>query len=267
MMDELNKGIRTYRVLNKNALPSNFDSLIQTSASDGSTNAKVLSVAAIEDIALVDLPQTVAEVMHAGGINGLRYVSTALGECKEKGGIAEAIASRGNAVVAGNIFMSPDANGCGYGLKWEKGDGDDKGKFDWTSFSKNAPKIAMWTGGYERVMGEAGAQFDTDPTDAPILMTVGLGPSSTLFNANELGGLTSVPVYRHVSGSEYNRFVALFNVGTAEVTVDNTDPKNPVASITGVKAGDQVWLTAIVDGAGDTKEEELGEWDGTRNTI
>ena len=27
MMDELNKGVRTFRVLNKNALPNNFDSL------------------------------------------------------------------------------------------------------------------------------------------------------------------------------------------------------------------------------------------------
>ncbi|MGY8873273.1 MAG: type II secretion system protein, partial [Pseudomonadales bacterium] len=39
MMDELNKGIRTFRVLNKNTLPTGFDSLIQTSAGDMQTDA------------------------------------------------------------------------------------------------------------------------------------------------------------------------------------------------------------------------------------
>jgi hypothetical protein len=34
-----------------------------------------------------------------------------------------------------------------------------------------------------------------------------------------------------------------------------------------MRRAEQVQLVSIVDGAGDTKEEELGEWDGTRNTI
>ena len=116
------------------------------------------------------------------------------------------------------------------------------------------------------MLGQAGQGFDgtaltTDGSvltaavvDAPVLMAVGLGPSSNLFNANDLGGMTTVPVYRHVSEAQYNRFVALFNIGT-------------VLTATTWEASDQVTLTAIVDGAGDTKEEELGEWDGTRNTI
>ncbi|MCG8428274.1 MAG: hypothetical protein MI754_13045, partial [Chromatiales bacterium] len=152
--------------------------------------------------------------------------------------------------------------GCGY--SWTNEDADDTTD----GYQLNgAPKVAIWTGGYERVMGAAGAGFDatdlgTDGSvinagveDAPVLMAVGLGPSSNLFNANDLGGMTSVPVYRHVSETEYNRFIALFNIGTVN------------AGGTGMTAGDQVSLTAIVDGAGDTKEEELGEWDGTRNTI
>jgi prepilin-type N-terminal cleavage/methylation domain-containing protein len=267
MMDELNKGIRTFRVLNKNALPTGFDSLIQTTSNDTTfAGAAPLSVAAIEDIALVDLPVGAAEVMEAGGITGLQYVHNDAtsdpadaGDCADIEGL---IASRGNAVVAGNIFLSPNANGCGYAWDNEDGDGATAG------FQLNgAPKVALWTGGYERVMGEGGAGFDataltTDGSaitagvaDAPVLMAVGLGPSSSLFNANDLGGMTSVPVYRHVSETEYNRFVALFNIGTVNATAD------------GIETGDQVSLTAIVDGAGDTKEEELGEWDGTRNTI
>lgn len=265
MMDELNKGIRTFRVLNKNTLPTNFDSLIQTTATDGTTGAAVLGVAAIEDIALVDLIEGSAENLNAVGINSLRYAHADAaanpdgeGDCSD---IEALIASRGNAVVAGNVFLSPEANGCGYSVAIDDQDGATDG-FQYTT----PAKVAVWTGGYERVLGQAGQGFDattitTDgtaltaaPVGAPVLMAVGLGPSSNLFNANDLGGMTTVPVYRHVSETEYNRFVALFNIGTT-------------TSGTAWTANEQVTLTAIVDGAGDTKEEELGEWDGTRNTI
>jgi prepilin-type N-terminal cleavage/methylation domain-containing protein len=268
MMDELNKGIRTFRVLNKNVLPTNFDSLISTTAAvDGSTAAARLSASALDagSIQLLDLQADAAEILNGGGIDGLRYVNidatfnpADAGDCAD---ITALIASRGNAVVPGNIFMSPAANGCGYTFAIDDQDGAIEG-FQFTSL----PKVAVWVGGYERVMGAAGQGFDatalaTDGSaltagvvDAPILMAVGLGPSSNLFNANDLGGMTTVPVYRHVSGVEYNRFTALFNIGT-------------VTSATTWESTDQVSLTAIVDGAGDTKEEELGEWDGTRNTI
>lgn len=274
MMDELNKGIRTFRVLNKNTLPTGYDSLVEVTdaSADFSTGAALAGAAtspsgeflAIEDLALIDLPVEAAEVMNAGGITSLQYLNAA-GDPADAGTCADVddlIASRGNAVVAGNIFLSPAANGCG--AKWDNVDGD----AGTAGFQLNdAPKVALWTGGYERVLGEAGADFDATAlaTDgsaitagvagAPVLMAVGLGPSSTLFNANDLGGMTSVPVYRHVSEQQYNRFVALFNIG--EVGTGGT----------GMTAGDQVVLSAIVDGAGDTKEEELGEWDGTRNTI
>lgn len=85
-------------------------------------------------------------------------------------------------------------------------------------------------------------------------MATGVGPSSSLFDASALGGMTSVPVYRHVSETEYNRFIALWEIGTYDGSGE-------------IVVADQPSLAAIVDGAGDTKEEELGEWDGTRNTI
>ena len=275
-MDEMNKGIRTFRVLRKNVLPTGFDSLIQTSAADAQTSAAILAVAAIEDVALVDLTLGAASVLNAGGIDRLQYVGTHLdadgadstldcaGTDAANPSPEEIIASRANAVVAGNIFMSPAANGCGYTVQFDE-DGEIVG-----GTTGDLAKVAVWTGGFERVMGVAGTGFDTDlasKVGAPVLMAVGLGPSSNLFNANDLGGMTTVPVYRHVSGVQYNRFVALFNIGTYSAAwtagATATDPDVPGA----YTSGGQVTLTAIVDGAGDTKEEELGEWDGTRNTI
>jgi hypothetical protein len=161
------------------------------------------------------------------------------------------IASRGNAVVAGNIFLSPAANGCGGAHE-----------------IINTTNVMVWAGGSERITGQfrendfapadntAVATSDATAlnTDAPIYMAVGVGPSSTLFDKANIGSMTTVPVYRHVSETEYNRFTALFHIAN----VSGAGTYAPV---------DQVLLTAIVDGAGDTKEEELGEWDGTRNTI
>ncbi|MGL1958376.1 MAG: type II secretion system GspH family protein [Colwellia sp.] len=273
MMDELNKGIRTFRVLNKNTLPTNFDSLISTTtAQDGATGAAQLSVSAIGDIALMTVTDGVGGILHGGGITGLRYVQVPAdsaaavtasmdpaddGDCSD---IEALIASRGNAVVAGNIFMSPTANGCGYTTTFSTSTGD-------YAAPTTQPSIAIWTGGAERIIGADGEGFDgttiattagvisAGVAEAPVMMAVGLGPSSNLFNANDLGGMTTVPVYRHVSETEYNRFTALFNIGTVNSSSD------------GIDVADQVTLAAIVDGAGDTKEEELGEWDGTRNTI
>jgi len=251
MMDELNKGVRTFRVLNKNTLPTGFDSLIATATAPvGGTavDGDLISIAAIEDVELVALPQTVVEALEAGGITSMQYIDENLDDgiattpdCSDLEGI---VASRANAYVAGNIFMTPAGNGCGVSRTLEAGD-----------------EVAIWTGGQERIVGQPAATGVVEFTTATAAtatgkayMAVGLGPASNLFNANDLGGMTSVPVYRHVSEAEYNRFIALFDVGNFD----------GAGSIT---PADQVVLAGIVDGAGDTKEEELGEWDGTRNTI
>lgn len=268
MMDELNKGIRTFRVLNKNKLPNNFDSLM------AATNAQVASGAdgavllpkgddallAIDDVAAGQLVSGAAANMAAIGMTSLRYVvsdqpAASLPDDVDGGGCAPAalqatIASRGNAVVAGNIFNGKAGNGCGSSVTLN-----------------NTSDVAYWSGTIERVLGPGeygqanfdGSAMQNQPNDttAPILLAVGFGPASNLFDANALGGMTSVPVYRHVSEQQYNRFIGLFHVA-------NSVTSGAAATIS---AKDQVSFAGVVDGAGDTKEEELGEWDGTRNTI
>lgn len=252
MMDELNKGIRTYRVLNKNQLPNNWDSLLDnTGALLANADGEILG---IQDVVTYNIGTSgIAGIMADIGIENLRVVDPAGdpeddGDCSDLQGL---INSRGNAVVAGNLFMSPEANGCGADLP----------------VADNID-IAIWTGGQERVLGAGASEITDDGAGAldiagatigaKVLMAVGAGPSSSLFDASSLGGLTSVPVYRHVAADQYNRFIVLFHV--ADIVDDGTG-----TSI--LEAADQVALAAIVDGAGDTKEEELGEWDGTRNTI
>ena len=265
MMDEMNKGIRTYRVLNGNQYPNNFDSLIEvdTVALDG---AETLEVLAIEDIEVDTITPTQFARLAEVGIGSLGYVANTQdpdgeGDCTD-GNIEALIASRQNAVVAGNIYLSANGNGCGVSAAYLDDGGTDsievRSQAVGAILTTESPittalPIAVWTGGAERITGQAeSGVYNADGNT--VFMAVGLGPASSLFNANELGGMTSVPAYRHVSGTEYNRFIALWDIGTydgsAEIVVD-----------------DQPHLTTIVDGAGDTKDEELGEWDGTRNTI
>ncbi|MEM7407952.1 MAG: type II secretion system protein [Pseudomonadota bacterium] len=262
MMDELDKGIREFRVLNKNQYPDRYDSLLESNtgvAANGDNGDILLSVAAIEDIEIVALSSiandggnTVLGRLNDIGITTLRVAYDTTngglnppddGDCDDMSAL---IANRGNAVVAGNIYLSPEANGCGA---------------DHTI--ANSSNVAVWNGGSERITGEplvaGGTDFDgvidgAASTGLPIMMAVGLGPNSTLFDKRVLGGMSTVPIYRHVSETEYPRFVALFQIGSTNGTAQ-------------ADVVDQVLLIAIVDGAGDTKEEELGEWDGTRNTI
>ncbi len=280
MMDELNKGVRTFRVLQHNVLPNNLDSLMSY---DG-TNYVLLpnndgDVLGIGDVVGGAQITGAMNVMSDIGMTDLRYINADAAQAEvpddvdwtaannngcNPGNLQETISSRSNAVVAGNIFNGPAGNGCGESISVKGPDGIGDNADD--------PDVAYWSGTVERIVGP-GAYGDAtfngtamtgtgaaDGAKAPIMLAVGFGPASNLFNVNILGGMTSVPVYRHVAPDQYNRFIGLFKV--AESTWDQTGGawSAPVAA-------DQVAFLGVVDGAGDTKEEELGEWDGTRNTI
>ena len=279
MMDELQKGVRTFRVLQRNILPNNLDSLAHTAVA-GSADAAVIlpqgdgEILAVSssDVAVGDMvDDQMDDVMAEIGMTQLRYIDqtpatlpdgVAVGGCSPVDGVLQVtIADRGNAVVGGNIFNGAAGNGCGESITLG-----------------NGSQVAYWHGAIERIMGPgayddayftpgagatAGTMTATAPADgavAPILLAVGFGPSSNLFNANELGGMTSVPSYRHVAPDQYSRFIGFFQVGESTYDLATTAWLAPVSV-------DQISFIAVVDGAGDTKEEELGEWDGTRNTI
>lgn len=271
MMDELNKGVRTFRVLQRNVLPNNLDSLMSNTAG---TYALLPNddgdILGIGDVAAGAMIAGVNGVMGDIGMTELRYINAdasgdELPEDVDSCAVADlqaVISSRGNAVVAGNIFNGPSGNGCGESVAVSA-----------------SPDVAYWSGTVERILGpgpygdaaydgngNASGDFADLPTlaaddagvEIPVLLATGFGPSSNLFNTEELGGMTSVPVYRHVGPDQYNRFIGLFKV--AQMTWNGT-------AWSAIEATDQVAFVGVVDGAGDTKEEELGEWDGTRNTI
>lgn len=279
MMNELDNYTRTYRAVNKQGYPDRFDSLMESTAGAVGTAPDILYPGlGIEDLSLMAISEVTSpddasstagvaggvllDMLNDQGLTTVRVVYDTTNGALDPAGDGDCdnttalIQSNGNAVVAGNIFLSPDANGCGG-----------------SHTLGTATVVPVWVGGSERITGEelAGDDFaDLAPTGAvtaaveatatnigvPVFMALGYGPSNELFDQTSEVGLSTVPVYRHVGPLDYNRFIALFKIGEVSAAGTISPP-----------AEGAVFLAGLVDGAGDTKEEELGEWDGTRSTI
>lgn len=249
MMDELSKGIQTFRTMN-NAFPDNWDSLMQVTDKAGVTAYTkadplvLLSNDLLGSIAAGTLTKGEADALSAAGITQVRVVAgdseiggTGGTKCditgKEK--LQAIINDKSNDLVAQNIYRPGKANGCGADAS--------------AKLVENAPVMLWKTDANLRVNAHItndevnGVKLEKDDR----LVAFGVGPDSTLFDPAYNGALSNVPVYRHVEPDEYNRFVVLFKVSGSGVS-------------------DKAAFQAIVDGAGDTKDEELGELDGTRGT-
>lgn len=233
MMDELSKGIQTFYQLNAQKYPTNWDSLL--SSPTGNLTGTALSVILNADLAanLATAALTAEEVaaLNAVGINSVRVLDESVTHgtltcTNNAAGVQAIIASKANDVTPQNIFRPASANGCG------------------------AVANAAITGTPSLVLWDQAQNVRVNATATERLFAFGVGPDSTLFKPTNYGALTNVPIYRHTAAGEYNRFIVLFNV-----TTDSTSPTNGKAT-----------LQAIIDGAGDTKDEELGEFDNVRPT-
>ncbi|CAH2602668.1 Type II secretion system protein [Rhodovastum atsumiense] len=282
IMDELKKGVNTFQVLNGGQLPNNWDSLLQTETAvtegETATPSQLLSIMddALRDggdtsttssafLKMIGLPAGVTEELNTAGITKMRVVQNAAVTPKDAkvdcSDLKRLINDTRDSTVASNIYMAPSSHGCG--ATYTLADGGN---------------VAVWVGGQKRIFGseaiELGGNEDTTTTTyggviaangtAPgqrLLMAVGFGPDTTIFNG-KIGGLTTVPVYRHVAKDDYNRFIGLIEIAnTPETgTTSGTTTTYEWQAITPS-------LVAVVDGAGDTKDEELGEWDGTRSSL
>lgn len=232
MMDELSKGILTFKQINGN-YPNNWDSLM--ASADGTLTSAAPTV--LLNSALYDAATPANGAINVGtvtaaelatltevGIKTVRVIDNSLPGCAALN-IVNTIKDKTNDITVQNIFRTAAANGCGAAQN--------------ATLAATTP-VMVWQGDLTRVNAPAGSK----------LVAFGIGPDTTLFQSTQYGGLTNTPIYRHVAATEYNRFIALFNV-----TSDATSPTNGKAT-----------LQAIVDGAGDTKDEELGEFDNVRPT-
>jgi hypothetical protein len=270
MMDELKKGVMTFSVLRQGLLPDNYDSLLQSSDGTAANATALMSRLAESTAGMLEVR---ALPTGAGGTNGtlagmgitqMRLINLAAepvgaGAVTTCANLQTLVNDKSGGTVINNIYNAVSASGCG------------------VSYALAASvNVAMWVGGQRRVLGAAEPELGaTTPTAdnaavataipaAPtvkgqrMLMAVGFGPSTTLFDG-KIGALSTVPAYRHTAPDEYNRFIGLFEIA------DSAESDTPGTFDTWQAVPPQ--LVAVIDGAGDTKEEEIGEFDGTRSTI
>ena len=256
MMDGLSKGIANFHKLNADQYPDNWDSLLSSSTGLlGGTTA--LSVTLSSDLAanLIKSDFTSAELaaLDAVGIKTLRVLDetkqvdgalACVNATSGAGNIVDTIKSKANDITPQNIFRN--VNGCGAA---PIAAATATQALNGSSIISTAT-AGVYTQAGQLVRWAVGQNGRVNAGAADKLLAVGAGSDATLFNPSNYGALTNTPIYRHVASGEYNRFIVLFNV-----TSDSTKPTNGKAT-----------LQAIIDGAGDTKDEELGEFDNVRPT-
>lgn len=285
MMKGVSDGFGVFRTMDRNSLPSYWDSLLQVTSGAPPQNGDETDdeniVAAAEwydnlildkaDFTIASVPPSIAKTMHAMGFESLRYVAKTASytpqddtgrDCSDP---AALILGKTHAVVAGNIFMSPAANGCGFGYRFaETADGD----FSTADYGTTGNDALFWRGNYERILGSMGAlpANQAIPASTPIMMAVGVGPSSNLTTYSSLDGqvidgLSSVPTYQDAPGAEdYNRFIVLLHVGSV-VGSGTANADGGMDVIPTFTTSAQVNLVAVITSEGLTNEEELGRHD------
>lgn len=260
MMDELSKGIQTFRVLNGGKYPDNWDSLEYGAAADLSDGAipaaGLLTETLVNSFAAapVALTQAQLDALNSVGIYSLRTLdaTAAAGRCADAT-IQSYILDKTNNVTAQNIFRSAaDVDGvsigCGNVASATLAVGSNV--VVWNPVQNN--RVGAYNVG--DLIPQGGGAAPVAATTPDVLVAFGVGADSSLFNPAIIGALSNTPVYRHVANNEYNRFIVLFKIGSALETPAN------------LAVNGQATFHAIVDGAGDTKDEELGEVDNTRPT-
>lgn len=232
MMDELSKGIQTFRVLNNGQFPNNWESLQVEAAPLTGAAANRLAIINTDLAGFLDaapaLTAADVKVLNNNGITALRTLNPAArtGACANTtAALTTLIANKALDVTNSNVFQDPPVAGA------------DQGKGGCGAQHTIAANDVMlrWVANENYRVGAAAG--DT-------LYAVGIGQNMNLFTPGQPGAMSTVPLYRHVSATEYNHFIALLALRNNEVQ-----------------------LQAIIDGSGDTKDEELGEQDGTRSTL
>lgn len=264
MMDELKKGVATFSVLRQGLLPNNYDSLLQNPTTPALFSRLATSTAGmLEVLPLEATAPGVVDALSTLGITRTRIIDTAAIPAGASAAVPDCtnvqllINDKTGSTVIHNVYNAASASGCGV-------------DYPFGTSAASTASAAFWIGGQRRVLGAAEPEISAGggtgdaavvgttvaaPTgpNQRLLMAVGFGPSSSLFDG-KIGSLSTVPAYRHTAPDEYNRFIGLYAVGVPNAAGTAWIGQNPE-------------LVAVVDGAGDTKEEEIGEFDGTRSTI
>lgn len=255
-MDELNKAIHTYPVLNDGMFPNYMDSLLVSGSVNIPSAAAGGSAGAVGgDTSVIELPGTdftaiavtpVAKMTEVGITSVMDLNETAQSAACASGNALKGALDAGTVTI--DQLYSTDIKGCGTARTIADGSA-----------------FVLYTGSLKPIMGEAAATYTTKVgVDAsnevnagtvghPVVIVLGLGQSSELFNPQQLGALSTAPTYKSTSANEYayNRFLGLFKVGEVE-----NPGSGPVFGARDVK------FMGLMTPQGKFAAEELAKWEG-----
>lgn len=276
-MDELTKGVFTFSVLNKGRMPNYMDSLLvadsadltkmtdkfpddnDTGTLDPVTNSIMPMDAAkfvpllIDDRAVVKMAEAgLTHVMALDPATNAAKCAPAAGALK---GSLESVS-----IYPSTMFLT---TGCGVPVDLSGAD---------------ANKVTAYTGKLEPFLGADAIEWDktaittrsgdgvvgdkefknnlTAIADgAPVVAVFGLGQDSSLFNTSVLGGLTAAPTFGGLETIQYNRFLAMFQIGTGNTAAlaDKTSNGRYLPST--------VRFIGMMTPKGTAAVEELSKWD------
>ncbi|WP_410498756.1 prepilin-type N-terminal cleavage/methylation domain-containing protein [Chitinibacter sp. S2-10] len=225
-IDSTFKSIATFKVLN-NSYPDYFDSLVGNSAGDLATadvikflspslSTMLLSAVAVSASQLTALTNV--------GINHLQVVDTDY--C-------------GATTASATLYFTTKSNKALVGNSFKVGTGIPTDSECGASVSVNTAAQLVTLDAANQ-----GARLNVSTTNT--IVAFGVGPSSTLFNANYAGALYRAPQDSSLAIDKYNRYIAFFDTGL------DTAPN----------VTDGATLVAVVSARGKTFDEELGIWNG-----
>ncbi|MDR0701083.1 MAG: prepilin-type N-terminal cleavage/methylation domain-containing protein [Azoarcus sp.] len=275
-MGQIASALVAFPKLNSNKYPAVWDSLLANPTDpdsvpaapgdgpDGIPNTlddvpgreagwlSIVSADLTEQLTIEELNDDELDLLKSVGITGVRGLDTTAqsGGCTNDN-LRNLIEQKGNDVVPSRIY-NPESTqdgkgGCGgvYSLHEENAAAiaatDPDGMPNSGDETEAVPAIgpakyvAKWNADPARVGAATGAN----------LIAFGITDGVSLISRDAYAGLAVAPIYRHVETHEYPGYIVLFNVDVAN---------------------ESVTFQAVVDGAGDTREEELGELDNLRNT-
>ncbi len=254
----LNSAVRNFHATNNSRYPTDFDSLLFSSTGDG-TDAVGLNILPTDlkgKLGLHTLTSAGVTSLASVGIDSLHYVSSATTPATNYN---NALVSAGGtqSEIPSRVFDLPRTTS-----------GSLRGSGVHVSLAAGTVVAAVEGLGMPDMNGSTPADSTRlrdicglDQSLAHLVVAFGIGNNCTMVKPHDTSELTDTraarlaeaPYYKNVLQGEYNRYVALFHLGTS------TD-----SSIANVVYLSKARLIGVLDTKGDWYEEELAEHLGVK---
>jgi prepilin-type N-terminal cleavage/methylation domain-containing protein len=261
-MGQIASALVVYPKLNNNSYPGVWDSLLALPSTSGDF-LSILSPDLTQQLTASTLTTGEAKALWLAGIRGVRgldvdaeYEVNGTDTACTNANLQAIIEEKDNDVVPSRIYSPPSSQGgkggCGDTTTTPIAAHVTSGTAITaaTVLTNITPgvRVARWNSvGGDATADPARLGVETGSTDS--LIAFGITDGVSLIDRNAYAGLAVAPIYRHVETHEYPGYIVVFRVTPATDTSEG-----------------EVVFQAVVDGAGDTREEELGELDNLRNT-